>query len=518
MSSELVANEHIFTEPIISTELHDSPPPPDPKSVLLSVQKDGHYDGLDALSLLPHLLPSAQDGTDELLAVIAHQCSAKEVMVAAQEVVEHLRSDAGEAEDVDNLSEGVNLAVQFARITSLFAKAIPRLVLRKSPSQTLAPLAELEQFVSTATKSATVAESRSLLRGASLLVQELGTWVQGRTGDDTAELTASYVILTSFLDRTLEACADLIQSYVAQRAFEACFPRLSVRSVIPGDWKDGQDVVLLAVGAFGTLGRPLLSDPNPNLASLVLIAHALAPNDPNVPLLVSAFPAILTSIQSNIALDASLAILLKVPELPGHIIIPLTTFLPSLCSVHPDASTRHIAFRILARVLQIAPPMLRLQVLRDLISPSEGTSPHMRSAAIGLVKESVLEALSHPNRENVFASPFLLQTIGPYIFRLDSSDLLTTIDGADASNDSPELARLVECLGLYYILLLRDVENRTGIKDPGTIRSVESSLLGPIRSALGECGKNSGTLPLAALQIALERAEDALVTTKIANS
>ncbi len=42
--------------------------------------------------------------------------------MAAQEVVEHLRSDAEEAEDVDGLSEGVNLAVQFARITSLFAK------------------------------------------------------------------------------------------------------------------------------------------------------------------------------------------------------------------------------------------------------------------------------------------------------------------------------------------------------------------------------------------------------------
>ena len=204
------------------------------------------------------------------------------------------------------------------------------------------------------------------------------------------------------------------------------------------------------------------------MASLVLIAHALPPNDSNVPLLASAFPAILTSIQSNIALDASLAILLKVlcvtpppqAELPDHIIIPLTTFLPSLCSAHPDAPTRHIAFRILARVLQIAPPMLRLQVLRDLISPSEDTSPHMRNAAIGLVKESVLEALSHPKTENVFASPFLLQTIGPHIFRLDSAELLAAIGGVDASNNSPELARLVECLGLYYIFLLRDVENR----------------------------------------------------------
>ena len=104
--------------------------------------------------------------------------------------------------------------------------------------------------------------------------------------------------------------------------------------------------------------------------------------------------------------------------------------------------------------------MLRLQVLRDLISPSEEISPHMRTAAIGLVKESVLEALSYPKTENVFASPFLLQTIGPHIFRLDSPDLLAAIGALDSANDSPEPARLVECLGLYYILLLRDVENK----------------------------------------------------------
>ena len=134
--------------------------------------------------------------------------------MAAQERVEHLRSDAGEAEDVDDLSEGVNLAVQFARIMALFAKgkhirpqslyqrgvdcgswivAIPRLAPRKSPSQTLAYLVELEQLVSTAAIFATTSESRSLVRGASLLVQELGVWVQEGAGNNPAELTASYV-------------------------------------------------------------------------------------------------------------------------------------------------------------------------------------------------------------------------------------------------------------------------------------------------------------------------------------
>lgn len=201
----------------------------------------------------------------------------------------------------------------------------------------------------------------------------------------------------------------------------------------------------------------------------MLVAHTPSSEyRPTFPFLVSFFPLILTSLQSNVALDATLAVLLKVlctapspqAELSPDIIIPLTTILPPLCSAHPDASTRHITFRILGRVLQLTPSVLRLQILRDLISPSEDVSPYMRIAAIGLMKEAVLEALSNPKAENVFASPRLLQTIGPHVFRLDPPDLLTSIASVDALKSSSEPARLVECLNLYYILLLRDTDNR----------------------------------------------------------
>jgi hypothetical protein len=189
------------------------------------------------------------------------------------------------------------------------------------------------------------------------------------------------------------------------------------------------------------------------------------------PLLTSLFPVIMTSLQNNVALDATLAILLRVlcmvpsppqAELSPDIIIPLTTVLPLLCSAHPDASTRHITFRILGHVLQLTPSVLRLQILCDLVSPSEDASPYMRTAAIELVKEAVLEAVSYPKTENVFASPFLLQTIGPHVFRLDPPLLLDSI-GVDALKDSPEPARLVGCLNLYYILLSRDVDNRVRV-------------------------------------------------------
>ncbi len=71
--------------------------------------------------------------------------------------------------------------------------AFPRLVLRKSPSQTLAPLAEIEQLLIPAANHATVAEGRLLVRNATLIIQELGESVKGTAGDDLSELATSRV-------------------------------------------------------------------------------------------------------------------------------------------------------------------------------------------------------------------------------------------------------------------------------------------------------------------------------------
>ncbi|KAI0284666.1 hypothetical protein BGY98DRAFT_948064 [Russula aff. rugulosa BPL654] len=298
------------------------------------------------------------------------------------------------------------------------------------------------------------------------MIQELAEWVKGKAGDDLSELAASRGLLVSFMCATLDACADLVGSSIARRVFQKRFPRLSFRLVIRENWKDGEDAVLLALDALNSLGCDLDTlRSKPSLASLVLIAHMPALEYNTFPLLASLLPVVMTSLQNDVALDATLAILLRVlctassppqAELSPDIIIPLTTVLPLLCSAHPDASIRHIIFRILGHVLQLTPSVLRLQILRDLVSPSEDSSPYMRTAAIGLVKEAVLEA-------NVFASPLLLQTIGPHVFRLDPPALLDSIGGVDALKDNPEPARLVECLNLYYILLSRDVDNRVRV-------------------------------------------------------
>ena len=175
---------------------------------------------------------------------------------------------------------------------------------------------------------------------------------------------------------------------------------------------------------------------------------------------------VLASIQTNTALDESLSILLKTltdankcpkQELAADIIIPLFTVLPTLASSHSDPNVRMQVFRIISLLLSLAPSPLRLQILRDLTSDPD--LPQMCVAAIELLKEAVLEALSL-NVPNVFASYTFLQTFGPVLFCPRPSNFLSLRLSMDDLRDSQELPRLVQCLSLYYVLLLRDKQNK----------------------------------------------------------
>lgn len=70
-------------------------------------------------------------------------------------------------------------------------------MLRKSPSQALSPLTEIEQLLIPAANGASVADGRLLIRNAALMIQELGGWVKGKAGDDISELAAGRVSQSS---------------------------------------------------------------------------------------------------------------------------------------------------------------------------------------------------------------------------------------------------------------------------------------------------------------------------------
>jgi hypothetical protein len=181
-------------------------------------------------------------------------------------------------------------------------------------------------------------------------------------------------------------------------------------------------------------------------------------------------PILISSIQTNSALDECLSILLKFlhhiqassvsppPTLSPEIVMPLCTILPTVASAHPDPVVRHQAFRIISSLLTLTQPDLRIQLLADLTGDSQ--LPQMRVAAVGLVKEAILESLSS-TKPNLFASPLFLRVFGPILFRPSPTDLFSESKGLSLSSfqESSEPQRLVECLGLYYVLLQRDHRN-----------------------------------------------------------
>ena len=190
--------------------------------------------------------------------------------------------------------------------------------------------------------------------------------------------------------------------------------------------------------------------------------------DPDIFLPV-ALSALISSIQTNSFLEESLAVLTRTlhlrqsktssPLLSSHITVPLCGLLPAVASIHPDPLTRHQAFRVLSLLLGASEPQLRFRHLVELTSDSE--FPQMRVASVGLVKEALLEALSLPqSTKNIFLTSLFLRSFGTILFRPNPSDLFTSVNLTVSDfRDSHELQRLVECLSLYYVLLLRDKNN-----------------------------------------------------------
>jgi hypothetical protein len=221
-------------------------------------------------------------------------------------------------------------------------------------------------------------------------------------------------------------------------------------------------------GAFDSIGLTrcdiLL---RPSIGSLIYLAHTADSSPPLGKLFSNLLETILTSIQTNIVIDESLSILLgslgdaqnKLPkqELTTEVVIPLLTILTPLASTHPDPNVRQQGFRIISLVLSLTPSSLRLQTLVDLTSDTD--LPQMCVAAVGLVKEAVLEALSQDVR-NIFASHLFFQAFGPVLFRSRPPDLFSSPSSMKNMQELQELPRLVECLSLYYVLLLRDKDNR----------------------------------------------------------
>jgi hypothetical protein len=180
-------------------------------------------------------------------------------------------------------------------------------------------------------------------------------------------------------------------------------------------------------------------------------------------------PQLTSSIAQNFGTDESLALLClytaeqlqSKTSIPEEISIPIMELLLPLASANPDENIRFISFRLIASFLSLSPVGLVLMTLQDLLTDS--TFPQMRAASISLLKERVLDALGK-DKFSPFASKQLLEKFGLILFRPNPPDLFERITGRfDETEEwllSSEVKRLTECLSFYYVLLLRDQQNK----------------------------------------------------------
>ncbi|GBE89024.1 hypothetical protein SCP_1500260 [Sparassis crispa] len=463
---------------------------------------------LEPLTLLPLLISCPYDGADKLIHIMGQESSAKEVVMAVQEVAEHLEYLSQADEQVEGVDHGLSPLKQIDRLVRLYAQCVPRLPRRnKLPSQVMKPL--LSELASLITQFGGSADDdgRALVASVSESVLSIDKWVSSDSAYDVDERSRCGHILAHLLYSTVEACVNSIQTNLARVAFANQFPRLVVPNSAGVNVATGDDVVSKAWSALDALGvTPSNLESRPSRVALVLLAH-LPSYTLSLPLLTSFFPVILTSVQANVALDEVLYHLISSigplrlqyprPDLPSDLIVPLAQLLPQLAGVHPDPSTRHQTFRLLSTVLSLTPSPMRLHLLHELLTDSD-LSPQMRVAAVGLVKEAVLEALatapgSAESDRNVFVSPMFLRALGPLILRPHPPDLFASDDlSLDEFLETPEPLRLVECLAFLYVLLQRDTQNRTGIRDPDTLKRVNANLLLQLRGRLASWNEEMG--------------------------
>ncbi|KAF8656958.1 hypothetical protein AX16_002313 [Volvariella volvacea WC 439] len=501
--------------------------------------RTGAKELIEPLTFVPVLAPVKDQAADDLLALIGECGSAKEVVIVAQEVLEmSLKQgnwDDDEHEGVEDEGK-IPYAEQLLRVVQLLTVAFPRLKLRrKSALETLEPLfKELWVTLDNAGPQVKKEPGRALIQSICRLTETTNNWVDLQN-EDAKQKDMCKGLLRRFLEHTVSSLWHTLQSSVAQRTLQSCFPRLrGGTGALKEDWKSGDDTISFALAAYESLGTTIkLIPPQPSHGFFILHTHWLQRNPAenretgDLDRLLSAFlPLCLASIQRTSALDETLSFLLNIfhqsklrsREAPIEVVASLTPALASLASGHPDPAIRHQAFKVLSLLLGCTDPSFRLTQLSSLVRDEE--LPPMRVAAVGLVKEAILEALSPAattKGANIIASPKFLQVFAPILFQLHPKDIFDkgSKESLKDFQESVEPARLTECLALLYVLLKSDTNNLTGIRDRDNIVNVQKSFLTPIRDGVelwlsGSHLHDHAMMPLVSLQISLQRVDTAI--------
>ncbi|KAG8713605.1 hypothetical protein FRC09_018534 [Ceratobasidium sp. 395] len=193
-----------------------------------------------------------------------------------------------------------------------------------------------------------------------------------------------------------------------------------------------------------------------------------------------------------------------------------TEIIPAVSSVSatdPVPETRAASFHVLTEIILKVHPEVAFDLVRQLAG-EECPFSNMQSAAIGLLRRLVVRAFNKkpPAADDPFAAPILLREYAPILFKSPLLD--ETVANDSKVKDPQEVNRIVESLGFYYVLLARDTNNLTGVRDPAFLKETNTTFVGPLRKRLALWGAESNDQETQAaartIELSLERVEDML--------
>ncbi|CAG8565542.1 5454_t:CDS:10 [Paraglomus occultum] len=169
----------------------------------------------------------------------------------------------------------------------------------------------------------------------------------------------------------------------------------------------------------------------------------------------------------------------------------LIKVIASFASTSSNESLRFIAFQLLSRIIAICTDDAKVFLLNELLN----TCPFetMRCAAIGLVKDIVANSLERASQvrdgekpySSIFASTYMVETFFPRILRFDPPTVIR--------NDSDFMEKysyIIHGLNFYLFVLMRDVQNLTGVWDDIQIRDTNKEFLNPLEKKVREWVKS----------------------------
>ncbi|QRV82231.1 YAP/Alf4/glomulin family protein [Ceratobasidium sp. AG-Ba] len=178
---------------------------------------------------------------------------------------------------------------------------------------------------------------------------------------------------------------------------------------------------------------------------------------------------------------------------------------------------RSSAFRLLSQTLHKVHSEVAFGLVRQLVD-EECPYSNMRSSAVGLLRQLVVRAFSRKpqsTEDDPFAARILLQEYADILFA--SSLLDDTLESVEAV-DPQEMNRIIESLGFYYVVLARDKDNSTGVRDAASVEKIDREFISLLNRRLPEWQSTSDNediqSALRLISFQLERVEEMIKSLK----